>query len=217
MIRYNSKEYANFAQFAKAYQNRYQKANFNEVNFELTKSVDDLTKEDVKTEGVYQIKGHKFFMTRIFEQTYTEISANGNEKNCNSFQIMYLELPNKKGERVLKINDSSQLKRTVGALCGENPSGIVCKGRKSKGFQTATPDNIGEQKEKLNALLASLDVLKEIADICPLIEQIRQTVRNVWANDLKGIRQKAQKDVLMAQLKGLSVSEMAQIMALLKK
>lgn len=217
MIHYNSKDYANFAQFAKAYQNRYQKANFNEVNFELTKDVNNLCKDDVKEEGVYQIKGYKFFMTRIFEQTYTEISANGNEKNCNSFQIMYLELPNKKGERVIKINDSSQLKRTVGALCGENPSGIVCKGRKHKGFSTATPENISEQKEKLNALLASLDVLKEIADICPLIEQIRQAVRNVWANDLKGLRQKAQKDVLMAQLKDLSASEMAQIMALLKK
>lgn len=217
MIRYNSKDYANFAQFAKAYQNRYQKANFNEVNFELTKVVNDLCKDDVKEEGVYQIKGHKFFMTQPFEQTYTEISANGNEKNCNSFQIMYLEHPNKKGERVIKINDSSQLKRTIGAMCGENPSGIVCKGRKSKGFQTATPENISEQKEKLNALLASLDVLKEIADVCPLIEQIRQAVRNVWANDLKGLRQKAQKDVLMAQLKDLSASEMAQIMALLKK
>lgn len=130
MIRYNSKDYANFAQFAKSYQNRYQKANFNEVNFELTKDVNNLCKDDVKEEGVYQIKGYKFFMTRIFENTYTEISANGNEKNCNSFQILYLEKPNKKGERVIKINDSSQLKRTVGALCGENPSGIVCKGRK---------------------------------------------------------------------------------------
>lgn len=217
MIRYNGKTYENFAQFAKSYQNRYQKANFEKVDFELTKAVDDLTKEDVKSEGVYQIKGYKFFMTKPFENTYTEISATGNEKNCNSFQILYLEKPNKKGERVIKINDSSQLKRTVGALCGENPSGIVCKGRKHKGFQTATPDNIGEQKEKLNALLASLDTLKEVADISPLIEQIRQAVRNVWANDLKGIRQKTQKDVLMEQLKGLSVSEMAQIMALLKK
>lgn len=217
MIRYNGKTYENFAQFAKSYQNRYQKANFNEVNFELTKKVDDLTKSDVKEEGVYQIKGYKFFMTRPFENTYTEISANGNEKNCKCFQIMYLEHQNKKGERVIKINDSSQLKRTIGALCGENPSGIICKGRKNKGFQTATPENIGEQKEKLNALLAGFDVLKEIADICPLIEQIRQAVRNVWANDLKGLRQKAQKDVLMAQLKDLSASEMAQIMALLKK
>lgn len=130
MIRYNGKTYENFAQFAKSYQNRYQKANFNEVDFELSKSIDDLTKSDVKEEGVYQIKGHKFFMTRPFEHTYTEISATGNEKNCNSFQIMYLETPNKKGERVIKINDSSQLKRTVGAMCGENPSGIVCKGRK---------------------------------------------------------------------------------------
>lgn len=136
MIRYNGKTYENFAQFAKSYQNRYLKANFNEVNFELTKSVDDLTKEDVKSEGVYQIKGHKFFMTRPFEQTYTEISASGNEKNCNSFQILYLEKPNKKGERVIKINDSSQLKRTVGALCGENPSGIVCKGRKKMDDET---------------------------------------------------------------------------------
>lgn len=216
MIKYNSKNYENFAQFAKSYQNRYLKANFNEVNFELIKAVDNLTKDDVKEEGVYQIKGYKFFMTRIFEQTYTEISANGNEKNCNSFQILYLEKPNKKGERVIKINDSSQLKRTVGALCGENPSGIVCKGRKNKGFQSATPDNIGEQKEKLEAVLASLDILKEVADITDAVGQIRQAVRNVWATQLKEIRQADAKASVLEKLSGLSASEIANLMKLIK-
>lgn len=217
MITYNGKNYENFAQFAKSYQNRYNKANFDEVNFELTKSVDNLTKEDVKIEGVYQIKGYKFFMTKPFENTYTEISANGNEKNCWAFQIMYLEKPNKKGERVIKINDSSQLKRTVGAMCGENPSGIVCKGRKNKGFQSATPDNIGEQKEKLNALLASLDALKEVADITDEIGQIRQAVRNVWATQLKELRQADAKASALEQLSGLSASEIANLMRLIKK
>jgi hypothetical protein len=216
MIKYNSKNYENFAQFAKSYQNRYQKANFNEVNFELTKDVNNLCKDDVKEEGVYKIKGYKFFMTRIFEQTYTEISANGNEKNGNSFQNMYPEHPNKKGERVIKINDSSQLKRTVGALCGENPSGIVCKGRKNKGFQSATPDNIGEQKEKLNAVLASLDILKEVADITDAIGQIRQAVRNVWATQLKELRQADAKASVLEKLSGLSASEIANLMKLIK-
>lgn len=217
MIRYNSKDYANFAQFAKAYQNRYLKANFNEVNFKLTKKVDDLTKSDVKEEGVYQINGHKFFMTRIFEHTYTEIpEKSGKEKKCNSFQIMYLEKPNKKGDRAIKINDSSQLTRTVGAMCGENPSGIVCKGRKNKGFQSATPDNIGEQKEKLEAVLASLDILKEVADITDAIGQIRQAVRNVWASQLKEIRQADAKASVLEKLSGLSASEIANLMKLIK-
>ena len=132
MVTYNNKEYANFSEFAKAYQNRYAKVDFTKVDFTLSKDVDSLTKEDVNAKGVYQISDGKFFMTSIFENTYTEISKEGNVKNCNAFQIMLLEKPNKKGERVIKINDSSQLKRTIGAMLGKNPSGIKCKAQKSK-------------------------------------------------------------------------------------
>lgn len=133
MVTYNNKEYTNFADFAKCYKNRYSKIDFLVVDYHLNVDVDDLTKEHVKSSGVYEIEDKKFFITTPFEGDYCEISENGNEKHCrNSLQILVLEHPNKKGETILKINDASQLKRTIGAMLGKNPSGIKCKAQKSK-------------------------------------------------------------------------------------
>lgn len=134
MIKYNNKEYANFEQFAKYYQNRYKNANFDKVNYQLSDKA-KFDKSDIALSGVYQLpNGKKFFITSPFEGNYQEIAEkSGNVKNCNdSLQIIYLEKPNKKGKQIIKLNDSSQVDRTLQAMLDKSPTSVHAHGKKSK-------------------------------------------------------------------------------------
>lgn len=133
MIKYNNKEYTNFADFARCYQNRYKNANFDKVDFYLSDKP-KFYKSDIAQSGIYQLpNGKKFFITAPFEGNYQEVSKDGNVKNCNdSLQIAYLEHQTKRGDRTIKLNDSSQVDRALQSLLDKNPSGIKAKDKKSK-------------------------------------------------------------------------------------
>jgi hypothetical protein len=133
MVTYKNKEYANFSEFAKCYQNRYKNANFDKVDFYLSDKP-KFDKSDIAQSGIYQLpNGKKFFITSPFEGNYKEISKDGNVKNCNdSLQIVYLEFPTKRGDQIIKLNDSTQVNRTLQSLLDKNPSGIIAKDNKRK-------------------------------------------------------------------------------------
>lgn len=218
MIIYNNQQFENFADFVTNFVEKseiFSTVDFKKIDFELPfEDVNLLTKEHVNTTGVYELNGKKFAIFPL-SGTYTEISENGNKKVCNKLYLMYLEQPNKKGDRILKINDRSQLIRSVGALCGLNPSGIKAGKTRKQSLKIATPDNIGQLKTQLDALLENLQPLLDIADIAQDIAHIRYAIRDVWANQLRSQRAEARKASALKTLSGLTPEQIEKLIALI--
>lgn len=218
MITYNNQQFTNFADFVTNFVEPteiFADVNFEKVDFKLPfNDVNLLTKEYVNVAGVYEINTQKFYIHPLLG-TYTEISENGNKKVCKNLLLMYLEQPNKKGDRILKINDRSQLIRSVGALCEQNPSGIKAgKSKKTSLTCDVNTDNIAQQKVMLDDLLSMLDVLK-FADIADAIAQIRSAVRSVWAQQLSTQRAEARKASALKTLSGLTPEQIEKLIALI--
>lgn len=218
MITYNNQQFTNFADFVTNFVEKseiFSKVDFSKIDFELPfEDVNLLTKEHVNVAGVYEINSKKFYIHPLLG-TYTEISENGNKKVCKNLLLMYLEQPNKKGDRILKINDRSQLIRSVGALCEQNPSGIKAgKSKKTSLTCDVNTDNIAQQKVMLDDLLSMLDVLK-FADIADAIAQIRSAVRSVWAQQLSTQRAEARKADALKTLSGLTPDQIEKLIQLL--
>lgn len=218
MITYNNQQFTNFADFVTNFVEPteiFADVNFEKVDFKLPfNDVNLLTKEYVNVAGVYEINTQKFYIHPLLG-TYTEISENGNKKVCKNLLLMFLERPNKKGDRILKINDRSQLIRSVGALCEQNPSGIKAgKSKKTSLTCDVNTDNIAQQKVMLDDLLSMLDVLK-FADIADAIAQIRSTVRSVWAQQLRTQRAEARKASALKTLSGLTPEQIEKLIQLL--
>lgn len=218
MITYNNQQFTNFADFVTNFVEPakiFADVNFEKVDFKLPfEDVNLLTKEHVNVAGVYEINTQKFYIHPLLG-TYTEISESGNKKVCKNLLLMYLEHPNKKGDRILKINDRSQLIRSVGALCEQNPSGIKAgKSKKTSLTCDVNTDNIAQQKVMLDDLLSMLDVLK-FADIADAIAQIRSAVRSVWAHQLRTQRAEARKADALKTLSGLTPEQIEKLIALI--
>lgn len=219
MITYNNQQFTNFADFVTNFVEPakiFADVNFEKVDFKLPFSdVNMLTKEHVNVSGVYEINTQKFYIHPLLG-TYTEISENGNKKVCKNLLLMYLEHPNKKGDRILKINDRSQLIRSVGALCEQNPSGIKAgKSKKTSLTCDVNADNIAQQKVMLDALIRTLEPLTEIADVADNIASIRSAVRSVWAHQLRTQRAEARKADALKTLSGLTPEQIEKLMALI--
>ena len=218
MITHNNQQFTNFADFVTNFVEPtkiFADVNFEKVDFKLPfEDVNLLTKEHVNVAGVYEINSKKFAIFPL-SGIYTEISENGNKKVCKNLLLMYLEHPNKKGDQILKINDRSQLIRSVGALCEQNPSGIKAgKSKKTSLTCDVNADNIAQQKVMLDDLLSMLDVLK-FADIADAIAQIRSAVRSVWAHQLRTQRAEARKASALKTLSGLTPEQIEKLIQLL--
>lgn len=207
MFTYNKKNYQDFSEFATAFANVFDHVDFAQATT-INKQVDSITSEDVACAGVYEIDGKRFAISQIFEGI--ETTTNGNE-NKRKRRLVKFE----NSVEIKRFDDITQLKRILGAATGQNPSGIKCGKNRKQSFKTATPDNIGQIKAQLDALLETLQPLTEVADIAQDIARIRCAIRNVWAQQLSVQRAEARKADALKTLSGLTPDQIERLMQLL--
>lgn len=207
MFTYNKKNYQDFSEFATAFANVFDGVDYTHFT-PITKNVDSITSDDVNASGVYEIDGKRFAISETFDGI--ETTSNGNE-NKRKRRLVKFE----NSDEIKRFDDITQLKRILGAATGQNPSGIKCGKNRKQSFKTATPNNIGQIKTQLDAILETLQPLTEVADIAQDIARIRCAIRNVWAQQLSAQRAEARKADALKTLSGLTPDQIERLMQLL--